>query len=197
MSKPKLPALFVLALISASVLQSCAVVATGAIISTVIVSHDRRSLGTVIDDNLIESKIREEINKNSSLQDDTKNNISITSVNGIVLLTGQTETRANSDMILTATRKVFKVRQVINEIKLSRPLSGAVIATDSWITAKVKSKLLQTAGIPDASRINVQTTNGVVYMMGLVSREVGMAAANEVRTLSGVTQVVKIFEYTD
>ncbi|HEC13984.1 MAG TPA: BON domain-containing protein [Acidiferrobacteraceae bacterium] len=197
MPKPKLPILFILALVSTSTLQSCAVIATGAIITTVVVSQDRRSLGTVIDDNLIESKIREEIHKNLSLRDETKNRISITSVNDIVLLTGETITRANIDMILEATRRVPKVRQVVNEIKIMSPLSGTVIATDSWITAKAKSKLVKTAGVPDASRINVQTVNGVVYMMGLVTHEVGAAATNEVRTLSGVTQVVKVFEYTD
>lgn len=187
----------ILALVSGLTLQSCAVIATGAIISTVVVSHDRRSLGTVIDDNLIESKIREDIYKKLPPQDEANNQISITSVNGIVLLTGQTPTRANIDIILKVSRNVFKVRQVVNELKIMSPLSGTVIATDSWITTKAKSKLVQTAGIPDASRINLQTVNGVVYMMGLVTREVGTAAANEVRTLSGVTQVVKVFEYTD
>ncbi|NOZ10684.1 MAG: BON domain-containing protein [Gammaproteobacteria bacterium] len=197
MPKSKLPILFILVLVNTPVLQSCAVVATSALISTVVVSQDRRSLGTVIDDNLIESKIREEIHKNLSLRDETRNYISITSVNGIVLLTGQTTTQANIDTVLKATRKVLKVRQVVNEIKVRHPLPNTVIATDGWITTKVKSKLLQTAGIPDAGRIKVQTMNGVVYMMGLVPREVGTAAANEARTLKGVTQVVKVFEYTD
>jgi osmotically-inducible protein OsmY len=44
--------------------------------------------------------------------------------------------------------------------------------------------------------VKVVTENGVVYLMGLVTRKEGDAAAQVASATSGVKRVVKVFEYT-
>jgi osmotically-inducible protein OsmY len=43
--------------------------------------------------------------------------------------------------------------------------------------------------------IKVVTENGVVYLMGLVTRTEGETAAQVASTTGGVKRVVKVFEY--
>jgi osmotically-inducible protein OsmY len=47
----------------------------------------------------------------------------------------------------------------------------------------------------DSSRIKVVTENGIVYLMGLVTRDEADRAADLTRKSSGVQKVVRIFEY--
>jgi osmotically-inducible protein OsmY len=48
-----------------------------------------------------------------------------------------------------------------------------------------------------AIRISTTVELGVVYLMGLVTREEGEAAGQIAASVSGVEKVVKIFEYVD
>ena len=67
-------------------------------------------------------------------------------------------------------------------------------ASDSWLTTKVKSKLIAYKDI-DSTKIKVVTENGVVYLMGLVFPEEGNRAARVTSETKGVRKVVKVFEY--
>ena len=67
-------------------------------------------------------------------------------------------------------------------------------SNDTWITTKVKTKMLANNSI-EAYRIKVVTENGVVYLMGLVTKEEADRAAELARKTAGVQKVVRIFEY--
>jgi len=47
------------------------------------------------------------------------------------------------------------------------------------------------------SRIKVITENGIVYLLGLVTRQEGSRATNLVQGVTGVQRIVKLFEYID
>jgi osmotically-inducible protein OsmY len=49
----------------------------------------------------------------------------------------------------------------------------------------------------DATQIKVVTENGVVYLMGLVTRAQADNAIRIVRGVNGIQKIVKIFEYID
>ena len=74
------------------------------------------------------------------------------------------------------------------------PTSIISRANDSWLTTKIKSALAA-AEDTDASRINVVTENGVVFMMGLLTRAEADDAVDITRQIQGVQKVVKLFEY--
>ena len=48
-----------------------------------------------------------------------------------------------------------------------------------------------------SSSIKVITENGVVYLMGIVSRQQADLAVDIARRVSGVQKVIKIFQYTN
>ena len=47
----------------------------------------------------------------------------------------------------------------------------------------------------DGTHVKVVTENGVVYLMGLVTREDGEKATEIARQTGGVQKVVKLFQY--
>ena len=49
----------------------------------------------------------------------------------------------------------------------------------------------------DANLIKVVVENSVIYLMGVLSRQQGDAAAEVARSIFGVQKVVKVFEYID
>ena len=74
------------------------------------------------------------------------------------------------------------------------PLSAR--SNDSFLTSKVKTALFKIKIDDfDPSRVKVVTDRGVVYLMGLVRPNEGDAAANVASQVSGVRQVVTLFEF--
>jgi osmotically-inducible protein OsmY len=188
-------ALAALLILLTGLLGGCLAVATGAVVTSIVVAQDRRSVGKVIDDNVVEFRVSEQINKQSGKNSRVRTNV--TSVNGIVLLTGEVPDQAHLDRVLAATRSVRNVRQIVNEIRIREPLDGKTIANDGWIASQVKTQLFKAIGADDAVRVNVHVNDHVVYLMGLLDRKTGDGAAGSARTIRGVRQVVKVFEYID
>jgi osmotically-inducible protein OsmY len=54
--------------------------------------------------------------------------------------------------------------------------------------------MLTNSNVP-SDQVKVVTENGAVYLMGMISQVDGDSAANLARNVSGVTKVVKVFEY--
>lgn len=152
----------------------------------------KRSLGSFIDDEIIEIKAIVNINKTDPELE--RAHIVVTSYNGIVLLAGQVGSEQLRLQAAATAAKIPKVLRVYNELTVSGATSGLARSNDSWITAKIKSKMLSTSTIP-ANRIKVVTENGIVYLMGLLTQDEGDRAAELARTTSGVQKVVRIFEY--
>lgn len=121
-------------------------------------------------------------------------NYAVTSFNGILLITGQVP---SADMIPIATSKVDRlrnVRKVHNELAVAGPTSMISRTNDSWLTTKIKSALAAEEDT-DATRIKVVTENGVVFLLGLLSRAEADAAVAVTRDIQGVQKIVKLFEY--
>jgi osmotically-inducible protein OsmY len=67
---------------------------------------------------------------------------------------------------------------------------------DSYITSKVKGRFVE-ANKFAPNHVKVVTERQIVYLMGLVTHAEGDTAAQLAATTSGVTRVVKLFEYID
>ncbi len=153
-----------------------------------------RTVGSYIDDEVIETLSLVNLNKGS--EEMKASNISVTSYNGLVLLTGQAPSdaaRAEAEQIVS---KIRKVRKIHNEVKISGVSSAIARSNDLWITTKVKAQLLTNESV-DGSRIKVVTDGSTVYLMGLVSTQEADIAINIVRNITGVEKIVKVFEYVN
>jgi len=191
-----LKALLVIA-ITANLLYGCAAAVVGGAATGASAAHDRRTIGTYIDDEGIELKIRLDIFNDRELN--SQIHINIISINGVVLLVGQAPTAALKQQAGNIARGVEKVRLVHNEMTIAAPNSMMTRSSDSLITAKVKADLFTIKGHEgfDPTRVKVVTENGVVYLMGILYRNEAAAVTERARQVSGVQKVVKLFEYID
>ncbi|TCK19064.1 osmotically-inducible protein OsmY [Thiogranum longum] len=177
-------------------LNACAPLIVGGAATTASVAHDRRTAGTVVEDQSIELRIRSALNKDPELGKQA--HINITSYNGVVLLSGEAPTSAMRERAGAIARRDKKVRRVHNEIQVAAPSSMMTRSSDSWITTKVKTAMLSVKlkGF-DPTRIKVVTENGTVFLLGLVTHSEADAATEKARQVKGVQRIVKLFEYLD
>jgi osmotically-inducible protein OsmY len=180
-----------MALVAAiQVLQGCVPVAVGgAAVGAVVMADDRRTTGIYIEDENIEWKALSAAHDASSVA-----HVNATSYNQKVLLTGEAPSDADKKKIEEAVSKVASVREVVNELQVAGDSSLASRGSDSLITSNVKVRMVNN-GKFSPNHVKVVTEAGVVYLMGLVTQAEGDAAAEIARTTSGVTRVVKVFEY--
>jgi osmotically-inducible protein OsmY len=154
-----------------------------------------RTIGSKIDDSLIETKAAVNIAK-AHPDLDKASHIVVASYNGVVLLAGQTPRSELKQTAEQAASAVQRVKRVHNEIQVIQPSSALARSNDSWLTTKIKAQMLSDSSVP-GSRIKVITENGIVYMLGLVTRAEGSRATGVVQGVSGVQRIVKLFEYID
>ena len=150
------------------------------------------SIGTDIDDWQMDTMIGVNIKKASQQLADS--HINVSTYNKVVLLTGEVATSELRTLAGNTAREYKGVRQVYNELKLQGSSSLLSRTNDSWLTTKVKSKLLANKEIV-SGEIEVVTESGIVYLMGIVSRDTADRATAVASHTGGVVKVVRVFEY--
>lgn len=189
---PRLAAL----LLAACLLQGCAAAVVGGTTAAV-AAHDRRSFGTVMDDQTIEVQVRDAIYASPDIGEES--HVKVEVYKRVVLLMGETDTQARRDSAGQIAAAVEHVDHVVNEIAVKQAAGLGGRFNNSWLTAKVNTALLTNNPVPgfDATRIKVVSADGTVYLMGLVSRAEADAVAEVARNVGGVDRVVKVFNYMD
>ncbi len=181
--------------ISLSVVTSgCGVFIVGGAATAASVAHDRRTAGTILEDQAIELKTYQALRDDSERIADTR--INVTSYDRVVLLSGEVPSQAIAEWATNVAKNMDNVIDVHNELAVQAPSSLGSRSNDAWITTRAKSALLQVK-IPgfDPTRVKVVTERGTVYLLGLVTQEEGQAATDSVRRVNGVNQVVTLFRY--
>lgn len=177
-----------LALAALPLVQACIPLAITGAGTAALMATDRRSTGTYVDDEGIELKALARLHEFSAAH------VSATSFNRRVLLTGQVPEADVRKRIQEAVRTIPNVREVIDETEVAGASSLASRGNDALITSNVKARMVNNNRF-SPNHVKVVTEAGVVYLMGLVTREEADAAVDIARTTSGVSRVVKEFEY--
>jgi osmotically-inducible protein OsmY len=159
--------------------------------------YSRRSSETFFDDERIEWKTRMAVREDQEVNNQI--HLNIISYNGIVLMVGQAPTEELRSRTEEIVKGAADVRLIHNEMTIAAPSSFMSRSSDTFITTKVKTKILGivTENNNDGLRTKVVTDNGIVYLMGLLTRAEANAVTNATRQVGGVQKVVKLFEYTD
>ena len=176
---------------SASLLQGCFPLAVTGIGATALMVDDRRSTGIYVEDENIEWKARARM-----IERFKDAHVNTTSYNMSLLLTGEAPTEQMKQDIEAAMKGIANVKNVTNELVVSGNSSLVARSGDSITTTNVKARFLNN-GKFSTNHVKVVTEAGIVYLMGMVTREEGDAAAEIARTTSGVGKVVKVFEYIE
>lgn len=161
---------------------------------------DRRSAGTISDDNVMEMRIKQQAQRaiEEHYQQNSLVNIypdlNVTGYNRNILLLGQVLTEEDKAIAERIAKQETNVRQVYNYITVSgNARTFGDSADDTMITTRLRSRLLNVPGVY-AGHVKVVTYNHVVYVMGLLTPEQQNAVTEVVRTTSGVQQVVTLYE---
>lgn len=184
-----LPALLATCCLSACV--PVVLVAAGATAGGAIV-YDKRNMKTMAQDRDMASRVLKEISSDPQLKEET--HITIATFNHLMLITGQASTEDLRNRIYQIANKAPHLKRVYNEVTIEPPTSASTQAKDAWITTKVKSAMLAEKGL-SSTQIKVVTENSVVYLMGLVTHNQADLSAEVASKVSGVSKVVRIFEY--
>ena len=152
-----------------------------------------RTAGARVEDQSIETKVI--VNMKSQEPEFRKANFNVISHNGVVLLVGQVasnELKNKASEI--ASQASNKIKRIHNELEVAGKTSLIARSNDTWIATKVRTLMLTNSDVP-SGQIRVVAENGAIYLMGLVDQGNGDSAARLARNVSGVTRVVKVFEY--
>jgi osmotically-inducible protein OsmY len=191
MNKLRLIALLAVLPMVVCVLAGCVAAVVGGAGTAVLIGEDRRTVGTVTEDSVIEVKTTNRIgDKFKALH------INVTSYNRTVLLTGEVPDASTKTEIEKIARAVENVRGVHDEIAVAGNSALSARGNDSYVTGKVKGRFLDQQKF-NPVHVKVVTESGVVYLLGMVKRKEADDATEITRTTSGVRKVVKLFEYLD
>ncbi len=176
-------------------LQGCApAIIAGSAAGAATIASDARTTGSIIEDQAIEFRLAGLLQSDPEMTERT--NINVTSYNNIVLLTGEAPTEALKEKASVYAQRDPKIKRIYNEIRIAEPLPFKARNFDTWLTTKIKTKLLTTKGIPSLN-VKVVTSNTTVFLLGIISRRDADAITQVVARIQGVTRIVKAFEYTD
>lgn len=176
----------------APALQACFPVIAGGVGAGISLANERRTSGIFIEDQSIEFKAQSRLSE--KFKDQV--HVNVTSYNLALLLTGEAPNamlRAEAESIV---QSIPHVRQVFNEILVAPLSSFSNRSNDSYLTTKVKGRMIDLNKF-NIIHVKVVTESNVVYLLGIVTRKEAEDATEIARTTTGVTKVVRLFEYLD
>ena len=150
---------------------------------------DRRTTGTQVED---EGIVLRAINRITAEYGE-RVHINVTSYNRQVLITGEVPTAEVGKAIHALVADVGNVTSVINDVAVMPPSSLAQRSSDTFITGKVRARLVDAKDI-SAIAFKVVTERNVVYLMGLVTEREATRATSIASGVDGVHKVVRTFQ---
>jgi osmotically-inducible protein OsmY len=184
--------LAVLSLSAATVvitLSACAPLMIGSAVGGAMVASDRRTSGAQLEDQGIElrasNRLRDQLGE--------RGNVSVTSYNRQVLLTGEVPTEADKAAVEKTVASVDNVRGIVNELAVLGASSLTQRSSDVLITGRVKAAMVDARDL-SANAVKVVTARGTVYLMGRVTQREADRATELTRNTQGVQRVVRVLE---
>ncbi len=187
----RIVSLLLLALLAGS-LQGCAPVVVAGVGTGAVMVQDRRTSGTIVEDQSIELKAADAIDKRFK----ENVHVNVTSYNRSVLLSGEVPSEQVKSEIAKLVYGIENVRNVNNELAVAGVSSLTSRSSDTLITSNVKLGFVRDKRLT-AEHVKVVTEYGTVFLMGIVTHAEADAATEIASATSGVKRVVKLFEYLD
>lgn len=150
-----------------------------------VAAAQERTVGQAVDDAATSNEIKTRL-----LREQGYGEVDVEVVDGLVLLSGRVaspEMRTRAEDVAWSSRRTF---DVANEIQIERPGGFFANVSDEVITARVRARLIGSSSVKSFN-FNIETYDGVVYLMGIASTEDELVAAAEIASrVGGVQQVV-------
>ena len=177
-------------LLGSAALSGCApLVLGGAVVGGTLVATDRRTSGTVLEDEGIELRALNRIREAFA----DRAHINATSYNRQVLLTGEVPSEADKQRAQEIVSRVENVRSIVNELAVLGNSTLTSRSSDALITGRIKASFVDAKDLY-ANAFKVVTERGASYLMGRVTQREASRATEIARTIPGVQRVVRVFE---
>ncbi|MCX8520320.1 MAG: BON domain-containing protein [Rhodoferax sp.] len=170
-------------------LTACFPLLVGGAFTGALVVSDRRTSGTVVEDNGIQIKAHNRIQENLG----ERVHINITSYNRKVLLTGEVPTEQDRQLAAKLVRGVENVQGVYNELAVQGNSTFSQQSNDTLVTATVKAAIIDAKDLV-SNAVKVVTERGNVYLLGRVTPREADRFVELVRAQDGVHRLVLLWE---
>ena len=162
------------------------VVLGGAAVGATVVAQER-SVSDAVDDSVIQAEV---VRALFEFDVDVFQKVDTEVVEGKVLLTGIVPEPQNRVDAARLSWMVDGVAEVINEIEVSDKSTVSNAARDSWISAKLRTRII-TDGDIYSINYTIDTVNGSVYLMGVAQDQAELdRVVNHARDIDYVRRVV-------
>jgi osmotically-inducible protein OsmY len=179
----------VVLLASLTSLMGCEALIVGGAVMTGVMATDRRTTGTLVEDESIEIKVASAVRKEMG----DRIHLNVTSFNRQVLLSGEVRTAADKERAEKLASSQENVNAVVNDLAVMPISSLTQRSKDTVITGRVKASFVDAKDL-QVNAIKVVTERGIVYLMGRVTSREAKRATDIARSIGGVTKVVRVFE---
>lgn len=175
-------------------LTNCAVAAVGAVGAAGFAASKDQTVGQSIDDTAASNEIKGRLISESS---NRFAEVDVEVAGGLVLLTGRVYSAEDRTRAEGVAWTSMYTQDVANELKIEQPGGFFANVSDEIISGRVRSRLIG-SGTVKSINFNVETYNGVVYLMGVArTSEELRRAAEEASIVGGVKQVVSYVRVVD
>jgi len=165
------------------------VVGTGAAVGAM-VATDPRTTGTQVEDEGIELRAASRITEAFG----ERVHVNVTSYNRQALITGEVPTAEDSQRVQKIVQGVQNVKSVVNALGVMPNSTMSERSNDSYITGKVRAKLVDYNDLVATNAFKVVTERGEVFLMGRVTPYQSSQLTDAARSIDGVRKVVRVFE---
>jgi osmotically-inducible protein OsmY len=153
---------------------------------------DNRTLPTINEDHDAGYQANNRLSASKELVGRTR--ISAIVFNHEMLLVGQALSESSKMKAEELVKSTPGITKVYNQITIKEPSGALATISDSTLTSNIKTRLLATKDLK-SSQFKVVSEDGVVYLMGLTSREQAEKAIKIIQDSSGVKRVVTLVRY--
>ena len=165
----------------------CAEFIVSAATTTGLAIAEERTVGDAVEDLSIQTELN-----HLFFQDDLDlyNDVSISVVEGRVLLKGSVPTHEDRVRATGVARQAAGIREVINEMQVTAEGGILDYARDRWISLRLDTRLLFDFDILSVN-YDIETVNGTVYILGIAQDEEELEKVKaHARSIDGVKHVV-------
>ena len=180
---------FLLAVLLATQLSACGVLAVGGVAAGASVMADRRTPGVQAIDNGIEMQANAALSKKFG----DNAHINVTSFNQKVLLTGEAKDADIKGEAEAYVKAMKNARTVFNEIVIGPNSTYTARANDSYLESKIKTQMIFTDKLPSNS-MSIVAEGTSVYLMGILTQSEADLAKKVASNTNGVKDVYVYFD---
>jgi osmotically-inducible protein OsmY len=179
----------VIALVIATQLSACGVLAVGGVAAGASIMADRRTPGVLAIDNGIELEANAAIAKKFG----DSAHINVTSFNQKVLLTGEVKDADIKGEAGAYVKAMKNARSVFNELVIGPNSTYTARANDSYLESKIKTQMIFTDKLPSNS-MTIVAEGTSIYLMGILTQNEADLAKKVASNTNGVKDVYVYFD---